>query len=77
MVEFGATINNKDGNTRTDAANAIAIIAAVSNPYEENIGIGAKAIMINPPMEDAAEAASAIPVPCIENFRAISRELNV
>ena len=39
------------------------IITAVNWPYEANIGIGAKPIITNPTMLDAADASNATPVP--------------
>ena len=59
----GVTKNKSGGNTISDAVSARKIIIAVSCPYEEHIGIGAKPIMAKPTMLDAAEATKATPVP--------------
>ena len=64
------TIISSDGNTSTEAEKAIIIIIEVINPYDENNGIGAWDITKKPPIDDAADAAKAIPVPLVENLRA-------
>ena len=60
---LGVTIISSDGSTSRDATAAMNIITAVSIPYDENMGIGAKAMMSNPTMLLAAEAKRATPVP--------------
>ena len=47
----------------SDAVSARKIISAVSCPYAENIGMGAKPIIAKPTMLDAADATKATPVP--------------
>ena len=57
---------SKDGSTNNETVNARKIIMEVRIPKVENSGIGAKPMIANPKILDAAEANKAIPVPFID-----------
>ena len=50
-----------DGKTKSAATRAINIMIAVSIPNDENIGMGANPIMMNPNMVETAEPNNAKP----------------
>ena len=67
------TTISSDGRTSSDAAPAILILTAVRKPYEANSGIGAKARIAKPTIDEIAEATRATPVPSPAARTALSR----